>query len=256
MCLLLRAAAGYRHMLCLATDMCSVCCRPQMPVVPSLAGMSLPTRLLLTSALWCHTIAWPCQTWCVCVCVCVTYVYASVSVCIHVYIGCMNWICTNPPPQNAIRDARINSNLRRVTFAQTPRMSTYLLAFIVGEFDYVEGFDTNGVRIRVYTPMAKSEQGEFALDVAKKTLPFYSNYFNVKYPLPKLDLIAIPDFSAGAMENWGLVTYRERLLLVDPQDTSLQSKQLVALVVGEPREGGWGVGEWVDHCAGLEGSAV
>lgn len=120
-------------------------------------------------------------------------------------------------------------------------MSTYLLAFIVGEFDYVEGFDANGVHIRVYTPMAKSEQGEFALDVAKKTLPFYSNYFNVKYPLPKLDLIAIPDFSAGAMENWGLVTYRERLLLVDPQDTSLQSKQLVALVVGEPRvgEGGW-----------------
>ena len=117
-------------------------------------------------------------------------------------------------------------------------MSTYLLAFIVGEFDYVEGRDANGVLIRVYTPMTKSEQGHFALEVAQKTLPFYSNYFKVNYPLPKLDLIAIPDFSAGAMENWGLVTYRERLLLVDPKDTSLQSKQLVALVVGELRGGG------------------
>ena len=128
-------------------------------------------------------------------------------------------------------------------------MSTYLLAFIVGEFDYVEGRDANGVLIRVYTPMTKSEQGHFALEVAQKTLPFYSNYFKVNYPLPKLDLIAIPDFSAGAMENWGLVTYRERLLLVDPKDTSLQSKQLVALVVGELREGGGGRGGgWTCVC--------
>ena len=127
-------------------------------------------------------------------------------------------------------------------------MSTYLLAFIVGEFDYVEGRDANGVLIRVYTPMTKSEQGHFALEVAQKTLPFYSNYFKVNYPLPKLDLIAIPDFSAGAMENWGLVTYRERLLLVDPKDTSLQSKQMVALVVGELREG-WGRGGgWTCVC--------
>ena len=139
--------------------------------------------------------------------------------------------------QNAIKDARMSSNLRKVTFATTPKMSTYLLAFIVGEFDYVETRDANGVLIRVYTPMAKSEQGQFALEVARKTLPFYHKYFNVPYPLPKMDLIAIPDFSAGAMENWGLVTYRERLLLVDPKDTSLQSKQLVALVVGELREG-------------------
>ena len=158
----------------------------------------------------------------------------------------VNGVCVAPLSQNAIRDARMGSNLRKVTFAQTPRMSTYLLAFIVGEFDYVEGRDANGVLIRVYTPMTKSEQGEFALDMAIRTLPFYSDYFKVKYPLPKLDLIAIPDFSAGAMENWGLVTYRERLLLVDPKDTSLQSKQLVALVVGKPggRAGGGAEVRW------------
>ena len=169
----------------------------------------------------------------------------------------MNGVCVAPLSQNAIRDARMGSNLRKVTFEQTPRMSTYLLAFIVGEFDYVEGRDKNGVLIRVYTPMTKSEQGEFALEVAKKTLPFYSDYFKVEYPLHKLDLIAIPDFSAGAMENWGLVTYRERLLLVDPTDTSLQSKQLVALVVGKPggQGRGWGRGE-MEQRGGWEGGAL
>ena len=112
-------------------------------------------------------------------------------------------------------------------------MSTYLLAFVVGEFDYVEGNDEDGVLIRVYTPLLKAKQGQYALEIAKKTLPFYKKYFGVAYPLPKMDLITIPDFAAGAMENWGLVTYRERLLLVDPENSSLQNKQLVALVVGE-----------------------
>ena len=84
-------------------------------------------------------------------------------------------------------------------------MSTYLLAFVVGEFDYVEGTDSDGILIRVYTPSGKKEQGLFALEVAQKALPFYKDYFSIKYPLPKMDLIAIPDFAAGAMENWGYV---------------------------------------------------
>ena len=82
-------------------------------------------------------------------------------------------------------------------------MSTYLLAFVVGEFDYVEGTDSDGVIIRVYTPCGKKEQGIFALEVAQRALPFYKDYFSIKYPLPKMDLIAIQDFAAGAMENWG-----------------------------------------------------
>lgn len=132
-----------------------------------------------------------------------------------------------------------DASLRVVTYARTPIMSTYLVAFVVGDFDYVEGTSDDGVLVRVYTPLQKKEQGEFALEVAKKTLPFYKNYFDVAYPLPKMDLIAIPDFAAGAMENWGLVTYRETALLVDPKNSSSFSKQWVALVVGHELAHQW-----------------
>ncbi|XP_071942533.1 puromycin-sensitive aminopeptidase-like [Antedon mediterranea] len=135
---------------------------------------------------------------------------------------------------NVIEDKALSTdaNLREVTFARTPIMSTYLLAFIVGDFDYVENTTSDGVLVRVYTPVNKKEQGDFALQVAVKTLPFYNNYFGIAYPLPKMDLIAIPDFAAGAMENWGLVTYRETALLIDPKNSSSSAKQWVALVVG------------------------
>jgi len=111
-------------------------------------------------------------------------------------------------------------------------MSTYLVAFVIGELDYVEAHDANGVLVRVYTAIGKAHRGNFALDVCCRTLPFYANYFDIEYPLPKMDLVAIPDFSAGAMENWGLVTYREMRLLVDEKETSKQCKEDVALVVG------------------------
>uniref|UniRef100_S4RRJ8 Aminopeptidase n=1 Tax=Petromyzon marinus TaxID=7757 RepID=S4RRJ8_PETMA len=129
--------------------------------------------------------------------------------------------------------------LVEVRYARTPIMSTYLLAFVVGEFDFVEARSSDGVLVRVYTPLGKSEQGKFALEVATKTLPFYKDYFNVPYPLPKIDLIAIADFAAGAMENWGLVTYRETALLVDPKNSSSASKQWVALVVGHELAHQW-----------------
>ncbi|XP_067931273.1 puromycin-sensitive aminopeptidase-like [Watersipora subatra] len=138
-----------------------------------------------------------------------------------------------------VSESETESGLRSVTFARTPIMSTYLLAFVVGEFDYVEGKDSDGVLIRVYTPLGKTEQGTFALEVAKKTLPFYKDYFGIAYPLPKMDLIAIADFAAGAMENWGLVTYRETCLLVDPENSSSSSKQYVALVVGHELAHQW-----------------
>ena len=81
-------------------------------------------------------------------------------------------------------------------------MSTYLLAFVVGELDAIETQTTNGVTVRVYTPIGKEEQGRFALDVAARTLSFFEEYFAIAYPLPKMDLIAIPDFAAGAMEKY------------------------------------------------------
>ncbi|CAI9616950.1 unnamed protein product [Staurois parvus] len=124
-------------------------------------------------------------------------------------------------------------------FARTPIMSTYLLAFVVGEYDFVETRSTDGILVRVYTPVGKAEQGKFALEVAAKTLPFYKDYFNVPYPLPKIDLIAIADFAAGAMENWGLVTYRETALLIDPKNSCSSSRQWVALVVGHELAHQW-----------------
>ncbi|XP_017135362.1 puromycin-sensitive aminopeptidase isoform X3 [Drosophila miranda] len=126
----------------------------------------------------------------------------------------------------------LEGGLRRVRFDRTPIMSTYLVACVVGEYDFVEGKSEDGIIVRVFTPVGKREQGQFALDVATKVLPFYKDYFNIAYPLPKMDLIAISDFSAGAMENWGLVTYRETFVLVDPKNTSLMRKQSIALTVG------------------------
>ncbi|XP_075924071.1 puromycin-sensitive aminopeptidase-like [Petromyzon marinus] len=129
--------------------------------------------------------------------------------------------------------------LVRVTFARSPIMSTYLVAFVVGEFDFVEAQSSDGVLVRVYAPLGKAEHGRFALQVATKTLPFYKDYFDVPYPLPKIDLIAVADFATGAMENWGLVTYRELALLVDPKNSSAEAKQKVALVVGHELAHQW-----------------
>jgi len=147
-------------------------------------------------------------------------------------------VLSNMPLIDSLAEAG-STNLRRFRFERTPIMSTYLLAFVVGEYDYIEDKDRNGVLIRVYTPLGKKELGRFALEVAVKTLPFYTDYFRISYPLPKLDLIAIADFAAGAMENWGLVTYRETALLVDPNNSSLMSKQTVAIVVGHELAHQW-----------------
>lgn len=84
-----------------------------------------------------------------------------------------------------------------------------MVAIVVGEYDYVEGKSSDGIDIRVYTPVGKKEQGSFALEVTCKVLPYYKEYFQVEYPLPKMDLIAISDFAAGAMENWWVLSKEE-----------------------------------------------
>ena len=126
-----------------------------------------------------------------------------------------------------------------VSFAPTPRMSTYLLAFIIGEFEYVEGRTNEGVQVRVFTTAGKSHQAKFALEIAIKSLEFYNEYFDIPYPLPTLDLIAIPDFESAAMENWGAVTFRETAILVDEENTSLSSKQWVAVVIAHELAHQW-----------------
>ncbi len=118
-----------------------------------------------------------------------------------------------------------------VKFSPTPVMSTYLLAFIIGDFEYLESKTKNNVRVRVYTTPGKKHQAEFALECAVQTLEFYDEYFDIPYPLPVLDMIAIPDFTSGAMENWGAITYRESALLVDDKHSSIGNKQWVALVI-------------------------
>ena len=143
----------------------------------------------------------------------------------------MNVVSSNP--------SKDDPNLKEVKFATSPIMSTYLVAFVIGEFDYVETKSSDGVTVRVYAHPGKKEQGQFALEVAAKALPYYKEYFKIAYPLPKLDLIAISDFESGAMENWGLVTYRETCLLVDPQNTSSIRKQWVALVVAHELAHQW-----------------
>mmetsp|Transcript_29685 Transcript_29685/g.53877 ORF Transcript_29685/g.53877 Transcript_29685/m.53877 type:complete len:887 (-) Transcript_29685:86-2746(-) len=120
---------------------------------------------------------------------------------------------------------------KELAFLDTPIMSTYLVAFCVGEFDYVQAQTSHGVLVRVYTPPGKSDAGAFALDCATKSLDAYDDFFGIPYPLPKLDMVAIPEFAAGAMENWGLVTYREVDLLIDPTKASTNQKQRVCTVV-------------------------
>ena len=88
-----------------------------------------------------------------------------------------------------------------------------------------------GVTVRVYTPLGKKEQGYFALESSIRAITFYKDFFGIPYPLKKYDCIAISDFQCGAMENWGLVTFRELAVLVDPKQTSSSSKQWIAIVV-------------------------
>ncbi|CAN9425495.1 unnamed protein product [Alternaria alternata] len=129
-------------------------------------------------------------------------------------------------------DSTISGGKRKaVTFNPTPLMSTYLLCFIVGELNYIE---TNNFRVpvRVYAPKDRDiEHGRFSLELAAKTLEFYEKTFDSPFPLPKMDMVAIPDFSAGAMENWGLVTYRVVDVLIDEKVSGAATKQRVAETV-------------------------
>ncbi len=128
---------------------------------------------------------------------------------------------------------------RTVVFDQTPVMSTYLLAFVIGDLSHVEKEAADGTVVGVWTTRGKERQGDFALDTSVKLLSFFNDYFGIRYPLPKLDHLAIPDFAAGAMENWGCVTYRETALLVDADNSSAGTRQRVAEVVAHEMAHMW-----------------
>ncbi len=125
-----------------------------------------------------------------------------------------------------------------VHFATTPKMSTYLVAFLVGDFQCISG-SSDGVPIRVCATPDKVQMGSYALQGAEFFLHYYDTYFGIKYPMPKLDMIAIPDFEAGAMENFGAITYRETALLVDAKTAPIAAKKNVAIDVAHEMAHQW-----------------
>jgi aminopeptidase N len=123
-------------------------------------------------------------------------------------------------------------------FDTTPKMSTYLVAFLVGDFQCSAG-EQDGVAIRVCSTPDKVALTPYGVDVARYVLHYYNNYFGIPYPLKKLDLIALPDFEAGAMENFGAITYRENALLLDPKTASVGSRKGVASVIAHEMAHQW-----------------
>lgn len=135
-------------------------------------------------------------------------------------------------------DVDVPAGKHRVQFETTPKMSCYLVAFVIGNFEYLEG-SADGVPIRVYTAPHKKQLGTFALEVAEHVLPFYESYFNIHYPYGKLDLIGLPDFGTGAMENTGCITFKEELLMLDEEHASVDTKKFVATVVAHEMAHQW-----------------
>uniref|UniRef100_A0A3Q4GV45 Aminopeptidase n=1 Tax=Neolamprologus brichardi TaxID=32507 RepID=A0A3Q4GV45_NEOBR len=123
-------------------------------------------------------------------------------------------------------------DLLKTVFERTEKMSTYLLAFIVSDYTYI-GNSIDGVEIRIFARRSAiaAGQGQYALNKTGPILKFFEQYYNATYPLPKSDQIAIPDFNAGAMENWGLITYRETALLYDEAFSSNSNKERIATII-------------------------
>lgn len=139
-----------------------------------------------------------------------------------------------------IKDQRTENDQLVTVFETTPRMSTYLLAWVIGELHKKSATTKEGVEVNVWaTPAQPAESLDFALDIATRSIDFFDDYFGTNYPLPKSDHVALPDFSAGAMENWGLVTYREIALLVDSKTASLSTKQQASLTIAHEVSHQW-----------------
>ncbi|CAG8402659.1 unnamed protein product [Penicillium salamii] len=134
--------------------------------------------------------------------------------------------------------------LKFVTFEKTPVMSTYLLAWAVGDFEYVEAmterkYKGKSIPVRVYTTRGLQNQARFALECAHRTVDYFSEVFEIEYPLPKADLLAVHEFAMGAMENWGLVTYRTTAVLFDEGKSDNRYKNRIAYVVAHELAHQW-----------------
>ncbi|XP_030626829.1 glutamyl aminopeptidase isoform X2 [Chanos chanos] len=126
---------------------------------------------------------------------------------------------------------KISDGINRTTFKKSVKMSTYLVCFAVHQFDFVERISARGIPLRIYAQPRQIHTAEYAADVTKIIFDYFEEYFAMPYSIEKLDKIAIPDFGTGAMENWGLITYRETNLLYDEKESSSDNKQRVASVI-------------------------
>ncbi|KAF6356856.1 endoplasmic reticulum aminopeptidase 1 [Rhinolophus ferrumequinum] len=138
-----------------------------------------------------------------------------------------------------VKSVTVAEGLIEDHFDVTVKMSTYLVAFIISDFKSISKMTKSGVKVSVYAVPDKINQANYALDAAVTLLEFYEDYFSIPYPLPKQDLAAIPDFQAGAMENWGLTTYRESSLLFDAEKSSASSKLGITLTVSHELAHQW-----------------
>ncbi len=135
-------------------------------------------------------------------------------------------------------ERKLGNGSKEVRFRPTPPMASYLVVLVSGELEELKG-EAEGVKLRVITTEGKHEQGRYALDTAKKVLAYYDRYFGIKYPLPKLDLIAVPGGFDGAMENWGGITFEESMLLFDAKTSSQQTRQDIFVTVSHEMAHQW-----------------
>ncbi|GAB5567043.1 endoplasmic reticulum aminopeptidase 1 [Prionailurus iriomotensis] len=138
-----------------------------------------------------------------------------------------------------VKSVTVAEGLIEDHFDVTVKMSTYLVAFIISDFKSVSKMTKSGIKVSIYAVPDKIHQADYALDAAVTLLEFYEDYFSIPYPLPKQDLAAIPDFESGAMENWGLTTYRESVLLFDSEKSSASNKLGITLTVSHELAHQW-----------------
>ena len=146
-----------------------------------------------------------------------------------------NWIAVSNMP---VESEKKIDNKKEMRFAPTPPMSSYLNVFVAGELDLIES-KSGPTQIRVITTKGKAEMGRYALEATAQILQYYNDYFGVPYPLPKLDQIALPGGFGGAMENWGGITYYESVLLFDPKNSSVETKQIIYEVLAHEMAHMW-----------------
>lgn len=147
-------------------------------------------------------------------------------------------------PEKEVKEVQNKKGLKVVSFERTPVMSTYLLAWAVGDFEYIEDFTKRKYKgkalpVRVYTTRGLKSQAQYALDHAPQVIDYFSEIFAIDYPLPKADLLAVHEFSTGAMENWGLVTYRTTAVLFDEKASDVKYKNRIAYVVAHELAHQW-----------------